>query len=343
MNVSVIIPVRNEEKYIRECLSSILNQDYSKEKMEVLVVNGCSSDSTEKIVKEIAEQHLFIRVLENTQKTVPTAMNLGICAAKGDLIIRMDAHAKYAPDYISKCVEWSLKTGADNVGGPMRAVGSGYLGKAIALIHQSPFGLGGGKFHDENFSGEVDTVYLGAFRREVFKKVGMYDERLVRNQDIELNARIRTAGGKCFLTPEIISYYYNRPNLIAFCIQNYKNGVWNIYTKKIAENALSLRHFIPLFFVSSLLVSILLVLIGRLFFTGLVFSMMIVPFLICFGLYAMSSIAFTIKICREKGFKYLPILPIVFLVLHFSYGLGSLVGILTVKQWAQQNLTKTLV
>ena len=270
--VSIILPVRNESKYIIPCLRSIAAQDYPKDLMELLIVDGISDDDT---LEQIAEfdsgyDDFDIQVLTNTKMTAPHAMNLGISKARGDIIIRFDGHSVMEPDYVSNCVKYLEQTRADNVGGPMRAVGTGKMGKTIALAHASPFGLGGGAFHSD-FEGYADTAYLGCFPKDTFAKYGLYDTRLTRNQDIELNARIRkgiklelqngfpnrsgmtSEPGKIYLTPKIKSYYYCRSTLGGLWSQNFKNGQWSIYTKYIAPYALSLRHFIPLIFVSSLI------------------------------------------------------------------------------------------
>ncbi|MHB8156635.1 MAG: glycosyltransferase family 2 protein, partial [Desulfocucumaceae bacterium] len=310
--VSIILPVRNEGKFIVNCLQSIAAQDYPKECMELLIVDGLSDDDT---LEQIAEfdsgyDDFHIQVLTNTKLTVPHAMNLGIKAARGGIILRFDGHAMMEPDYVSNCVKYLEQTKADNVGGPMRAVGAGTAGRAIALAHQSPFGLGGGAFHS-TFEGFSDTVYLGCFPRETFAKYGRYDTRLTRNQDIELNARIRRGlrlssdlkvhkavsadssscqagsqaqndkaggtdgengkvnsfcevcascgkeeipgAGKIYLTPRIKSQYHCRSTLAGLWSQNFRNGQWVVYTRYIAPYALSLRHFIPFIFVTSLI------------------------------------------------------------------------------------------
>ena len=264
--VSIILPARNEAENIIPCLQSIAAQDYPKDCMELLIVDGQSTDDTlAKIQNTKAE--IKITILENPNRTAPYAMNLGIKAARGGIILRFDGHAIMEPDYVSNCVKFLEQTKADNVGGPMLAVGTGITGRAIALAHQSPFGLGGGAFHS-TFEGFSDTVYLGCFPKETFAKYGLYDTRLTRNQDIELNARIRKGRylnsefriqnsefgpGRIYLTPKIKSQYHCRSTLAGLWSQNFKNGQWVVYTKHIAPYALSLRHFIPLIFVSSLI------------------------------------------------------------------------------------------
>jgi glycosyltransferase involved in cell wall biosynthesis len=333
MRVSVIIPIYNEEKYIEKCLDSVLNQDYKGE-VEIILVDGGSTDRTLDIVRNYINKYDNIVLLNNPRKIFPTAMNIGIKNAKGDLIICMGAHAQYASDYISKCVEWSEKTGAENVGGPALAKGEGYMGKAIALAHYSPFGLGGAKFRTGNYEGYVDTVFGGAFRREVFDKVGLYDERLVRNQDIELNSRIIDAGGKCFLTPEIKVSYFCRNNLRDLWKQNFDNGLWAIYTTKVSKKALSLRHFVPLLFVVSLLFSILLFGLGWAVFPEYKWWFTL-PLILCLGSYLLLSIIFSFSIALKNGIKYFPALIAVFATLHVSYGAGSIKGLLTVRKWTR--------
>jgi glycosyltransferase involved in cell wall biosynthesis len=318
---SVVIPLRNEEKYIEKCVQSILFQDYPKEKLEVIFVDGASSDRTCEIVKEYTDIFLYLKLMHNPDKTVPYAMNIGIKAAQGKYIIRLDAHSQYAPDYFSKCIEYLEKTGADNVGGPMIATGKSFVGKAIAHLHSCPFGLGGGKFHNESYEGEADTVYLGAFKKSTLLNVGLYDERLTRNQDIELNNRIRKAGGRIYLTPNVRSVYYCRDTIKSFLIQNYNNGKWNIYSKLVNKDALSLRHFVPLLFILSLIV----------FLGGTIFLKFFLWFFVLeIILYFLFDMFFSAKLSLANGFKYFLLYFFTFLLLHISYGLGSLNGLITI-------------
>lgn len=314
--VSVIVPCRNEERVIGRCLNSIVDQDYPKDELEVLVVDGMSDDKTRVIIEEYAMTHSFIRLVDNLHKITPCALNIGIKNARGDIIIRADTHSEYARDYIYKCCEFLNRVGADNVGGPMRAIGTNYQSKAIAFAHSSFFGLGGGKFHDMNFEGTVDTVYLGCWHKSVFEKFGVFDERLTRNQDIEHNARIRKNGGRVFLTTEIKSYYYCRSSLKDLWAWNFRTGFWNIKTIRISPSSLSVRHFIPLFFVIGLLTTWI---IPWLWF-GIVIS------------YLSCSLFFSLRIALANGVTYIFIMPLVFLTLHLSYGFGLLAGIFLSKR-----------
>jgi len=332
--VSLIIPCRNEENYLPALCASLDAQDIQSSSVEIIFVDGMSSDYTPDILIEYALTRPNVKILKNTAITVPQAMNLGIRAATGAFIVRIDAHAEYSSDYAAKCVELLIRTGADNVGGPMRAKGIGFVGKAVGLAHHCRFGLGGGKFHDENFGGFVDTVYLGAFRRSIFDKVGYYDERLERNQDIELNARIRNAEGLIFLSSEIHSTYHCRSTFSGLWKQNFNNGVWAVYTRAIAPYALSLRHFIPLLFVTSLLLS--LIVVGGPYLPLLI---RILPLAATLGSYILASLFFSFSTAFKKGLLYFFVLPIVFAILHFSYGFGSLWGIVTLQNWLKSQTT----
>jgi len=309
--VTVIIPVRNEGRYIRECLDSIVGQDYPPDKLEILLVDGLSEDGTREIIQQYQMRHKAIRLIDNVKKIVPVALNLGINQAKGEYIIRMDAHSKYPQDYISKCIEYAIKTGAENVGGVWETVGEGYVGEAIAGALSSKFGVGNAKYRTEHYEGFVDTVPFGCFHKDVFARVGMFNEKLVRNQDIEFNSRIRRAGGKIFLMPQIKSFYYCRGDLVDLWKQNFSNGYWNIKTIRENPHSLSMRHFIPLIFLVSLLT-----------------TWMLRPlWLIIMAAYLLVNIYFSLKISFEKGLRYIFSLPVVFACLHLSYGAGSLLAL----------------
>ncbi len=339
MFVSIVIPILNEKQYIEKCLDSVLKQEYPQNKYEIMLVDGGSNDGTREIIKKYMDENKNIRLIDNPERIAPCAMNIGIINSVGNLVLIMGAHADYNSDYVSKCVEWSKKTGADNVGGPALAKGEGYWGHAIEYAHYSPFGLGGADFRTGTYEGYTDTVFGGAFRKEVFDRVGLYDERLVRNQDIELNSRIIASGGKCFITPEIRCSYYCRSNLKDLWTQNCNNGMWNIYTTRIARSTLSLRHFVPLIFVSGLVITFLLLIMGfivsknwSIYFT--------LSFLLCIGSYILTASFFSFQIAMRKGIKYFPALLAVFAILHISYGWGSIKGIFTVREWANNRLKK---
>ena len=255
--VSIILPVRNEELFITSCLKSISAQDYPKEQIEVLIAEGMSDDDTLGSIAEYdsIDEDLAITVLKNQKQTVSAGLNLGFKNARGDVLIRMDAHAKYGCDYISQCLAVMERTGAANVGGPALALpgNDSAMAQAIALAHHSPFGLGGGAFRNPKAEGFVETVWPGCFKREVFDKVGYIDERRSRTEDIEFNSRLLAAGYKIYLSPLIKAWYYCRSTLWETWRQRWADGFE--ITRFLPDNpkAPRLRHFIPLIFVSSLI------------------------------------------------------------------------------------------
>jgi glycosyltransferase involved in cell wall biosynthesis len=343
-HVSIVIPIYNEKRYVNLLLNSLLNQSYPKGKFEILMIDGCSEDGTKEEVRKIIVSNLKfstldLSILDNPKKIVPCALNIGIKEAKGEYIIRMDAHTEYASDYISKCVEWLNKTGVDNVGGPIKSMPgrNTLIAKAIALASSNIFGVGNSKFRTSQKAEHVDTVTFGAWPRRVFREVGLFDERLVRNQDIEFNARIRKAGGKIFLTPEIKSYYHCRGTLKGLWKQNFENGKWVIYTKKIAPYCLSWRHFIPLLFVVSLLVSGVMSFVSSQFDLKKIFALCSLLFAGIIVSYLFTNLIFTFLLSIKNGLKCFFILPTVFATLHLSYGLGSVMGLLALRKWMKMN------
>ncbi len=319
--VSVIVPVRNEQEYIEQCLMSVVGQDYPAEKMEVIVVDGLSKDDTRKTARRTLESNGLLgwRVLANPAKVTPAALNRGIEAASGQVIVRVDGHATIARDYVRKCVEVLAETGAGCVGGHMRPVGSGLVGGAIAAAHLSPFGLGGGKFHDLSYEGPADTVYLGCWPREVFQTVGMFDESLYRNQDIELNSRIRSNSQDVYLSKDIIVHYHPRSSLISLARQHFQTGRWNVITRRRSPGALSIRHFVPAAFVASLLISLALIPVrgaGLYMIAGIA------------GAYTLANVGAAVHSGLTHGLSGTFLLPPVFATMHLSYGLGLLYGIL---------------
>jgi glycosyltransferase involved in cell wall biosynthesis len=205
--VSLILPIRNEATHIRGCLQSIAQQDFPHEQMEIIIADGLSTDDTKEVVEAFKPSDIPLIWLDNPGKIVPTGLNLAIRQARGEIIIRVDGHTILAPDYVRECVRALQRSKAENVGGRMKPVGKNTFGKAVALATSSPFGIGGGRFHYSTQEEWVDTVYLGACPKEVFQKVGLFDEELVRDQDDEFNYRLREAGGKILLSPMINSWY----------------------------------------------------------------------------------------------------------------------------------------
>ena len=323
IEVSIVIPCYNEEKYIAKCLDSVIKSDFNKDKLEVLIVDGNSTDNTRTIIEhEYLNKYTWIKLLNNPDRIVPKAMNLGIKNALGDFIVRIDAHSSFPHDYFSKLVDWSKKLNADNVGGVCRTdvLHSNPKSNSIKKVLSNKFGVGNSDFRiGTDKIKEVDTVPFGCYKKHIFERYGFYNEKLIRNQDIELNKRILKNGGKIFLVPDVECVYYAREKFIPLIKNNFKNGEWNILTVYYTSdlNSISLRHFIPLVFVLSLFIPLL----GSVLFAPFAYLAL---FVLGFYILVVSSISITIN-TKETRFIYL---ILSFLTLHLSYGIGSLVGIL---------------
>ncbi len=313
--VSIILPIRNESAYIKCCLDAVFAQDYPTKQMEILVADGMSTDDTRKIINECALQNpqREIQILDNPGKIVPTGMNIALKQAKGDIIIRVDGHTLIEPDYLAQCVVALTCSGADNVGGRMNAIGDTPFGKVVALATSTPFGIGGGRFHYSHQEEWVDTVYMGAWRYSIFEKIGLFDEELIRDQDDEFNYRLRDMGGKILLTPKIKSLYITRSSPKSLWKQYFQYGLYKVRVLQKHPRQMSLRQFVPPAFVLGLLLSMLIAQFPFSFF---------IP-----TLYLSANFIASIYTASKNGWKYLPVLPIVFSILHISYGLGFLAGL----------------
>lgn len=318
--VSVLVPVRNEEAHIELCLASIFAQDYPQERMELLFIDGMSTDQTVAILKAWQQQAPNLHILENPQRTVPFAMNAGIRHSTGEYIVRLDAHSSYPPTYISGCLRALRDHGADNAGGLSLTRGRSYVGRAIAGALSSVFGVGNSQFRIGGKSGFVDTVPFGAFHRSLFDRIGLYDTRLTRNQDNELNYRIRKNGGKIYLDAGIHSEYYCRDSLPQLGRMAFWNGAWNVITMALCPGSMGLRHFIPLLFVLFLIGAPLLA-----WLTGWGFFVVLLG--IVGGAYLMLDGFYAYQVATQIGLRYLPVLPLIYPLFHIAYGLGSLCGL----------------
>jgi succinoglycan biosynthesis protein ExoA len=253
--------------------------------------------------------------LSNEKKITPVAFNIGIKNARGSIVAIMGAHCSLAPDYVSTCVHYLSTREADCVGGPIQSIGEGFWGEAISLAMSSPFGVGDAHFRYSHQERYVDTVAFGAYRREVFDKIGLFDEKLVRNQDYDLNYRLRKAGGKILLTPAIKSHYYTRASLKKLWSQYFQYGFWKVQMLRKHPRSARARQLVPPLFALTLLLSGALSAVSSLAFWA--FALVIASYL---GL----SLVFSFSIAARKGWRYLPTLPVIFAYLHLSWGLGFL-------------------
>ena len=315
--VSIIVPCRNEKDHIESCLRSILAQEPPPGGFEIIVADGMSTDGTREILKQLSEEYPPLRIIDNPQCIVSSALNAAIMAARGAVIIRMDAHTEYAPDYVRQCLAVLEETQAENVGGPWRAKGSGLIGGAIAGAFQSAFAVGGARGHNVGYEGVVDTVYLGCWPRKIFDRVGLFDEELVRNQDDEFNLRLTRAGCKIWQSPRIKSWYRPRGSLRALFRQYSQYGYWKVRVIQKHRIPASARHLVPCVFV---LQSCALPLLGLKWHPALWL------WLIMMASYAGCNFAASILAARRFGAKFLLIFPIVFSFYHVAYGYGFLRG-----------------
>lgn len=333
--VSVISPCRNEAAYIRPFLESVLAQRLpAGVTLEVFIADGQSDDGTRESIDEYARAYPGIEVLDNPRRIVSTGLNAAIRRARGDVILRMDAHTIYAPDYIAECLRSLDKTGADNVGGPWVPKGSGYISAAIAQAFSSPLVSGGGKAHHAAYEGPVDTVYLGCWPRQTFEKFGLFDEDFVRTQDSELNLRIHRGGGKIWQTPAIRSWYVPRPSLAQLARQYTQYGYWKARVIKKHMLPASVRQLVPGGFLAALLV--LAVLTPFVSWAGWAFAALALA-------YAAAVCVGSLLTCAAPGqWKLLPIMPLVFAIYQLSYGYGfwrGLVDFIVLRKEADEKLS----
>lgn len=314
--VSLILPIRNEARYIARCLDAVVSQDYSQNGIEILVVDGMSNDGTRAIVAEFAARDARVTLLDNPRGIVPTALNIGLARARGDVIIRVDGHAVIATDYVRRCVEILGQMDAWCVGGAIETVGETSIARAIAAAQSSPFGVGSAAFRYARKAQSVDTLAFGAYRREVFTRVGTFDKELVRNQDDEFNFRIVLAGGKIWLDPSIRSKYYSRATLSGLWKQYFEYGYWKVRVMQKHHRPASWRHLAP----GALVLGLAVTLVG-----GLLFGL---PWLV--GLGAGAYFGATLIAALWTGLRQGVNGALVFLAfvcLHVGYGLGFWTGI----------------
>ncbi len=314
--VSVIVPCRNEALHIERCLRSILASDYHP--FEIIVADGLSADGTRDILDTFATSDPRLRVIDNPERITPVALNRAIAAAHGEIVIRFDAHAVMPPDYLSRSVDLLLSTNADNAGGIIRTLpqSHGPFAEPIALVLASRFGVGNSAFRTASLDPgprPADTVFGGCWRKTLFDRIGGFNEKLTRSQDIEFNLRIARAGGTIVLDPSIRSDYFARSTLASFWTHNFSNGVWAVLPFALSDIVpVRWRHLIPLAFVVSLALS-----------ASLPF-----PWSIAIAsAYLLSNFAASVQIALSKRrLRYLALLPVAFASLHLAYGLGSAWG-----------------
>jgi succinoglycan biosynthesis protein ExoA len=318
--VTVVMPIRNEGSSIATSLAAVLRQDYPPDRLEVIVADGMSDDRTRERIDTAVDAAEFdaapVTVIDNPGRIAATGLNAAISKAKGDVIVRVDGHCEIQPDHVTTCVQLLAQTGADNVGGVVVATGTTVVQRAVGLGTSSPFGVGNARFRYATEPGWVDTVFPGAWRRDVFDRIGGFDEELVRNQDDEHNLRLVQSGGGIWLDPSICTRYEPRGSLAALWRQYFEYGFHKVRVIQKRRTVASVRHVVPPLFIASILTGAAAATIAR---RPKLLLLVAVP-------YATSTLAASLHAARSDR-RAFPALPAVFATLHLSYGAGFIAGV----------------
>lgn len=318
--VSVVIPCRNEEKYIKDCIVSILKQVQISDLIEILVIDGMSEDRTEEIVHSLGDPRKNIKIIKNPKKTTPAGLNLGIKNSKGRFIAIFGAHSKYGEDYLLNCIKlFNLHPEISCVGGPITHTAKTAFGKAVALAMSSRIGVGNAKHRFSDYEGYAEGACFPVFKREVFETTGMYDESLIRNQDDELNFRLKKHNLKIFISNKIISYYSVRELPLNLFNQYFEYGFWRTAVIKKHKQVASMRQLAPPAFF--LFVFFLIILAPLLSSNDLLLGI-IIP-----SIYSLVILSYSFFLLFREGVKTALFFPIVVIIMHFAYTVGFLSGI----------------
>ncbi len=310
--VSILMPVRNEQDFLARTLETVFAQDFPHADTEILIIDGSSTDATPLIVQALASVHPGLRLLANPQRLQSFGLNLGIREARGDFIVRMDAHTLYAPDYVRKCVELLERGDAAEVGGVQRAIGNSFASCAIALAMSHPFGVGDARFRYTTREIYAETVYLGAWKRSTLLALGGFRNEV--NEEGDLNFRLRQAGLRILVSPQIRLEYIVRQSLPRLARQYAWYGRAKMQTLSRYPDSLQLRQLAPPLLLAALLLSALL-------FPFSPAAALSVP-----AAYAAATLLASAHLARRGGWKYFPLLPVVFALMHLSWALGSVAG-----------------
>ncbi len=318
--VSIIMPVYNEKAYIERSLGALLRQSYPNDRMEIIIADGMSSDNTRGLIAKMGSStKIPIKIVDNPNKIAPSGLNRALREASGEIIIRVDGHCEAEPEYVENCVALLQAGKADGVGGPIETIGETTLAGAIAMAMGSKFGVGGSAFRTiDDREMYVDTVAFPAYTREMIAKAGEFNEELVRNQDDEYNYRIRKLGGKILLSPKIRSRYYSRSSFRSLWRQYFQYGYWKVRVMQMHPAQMSLRQLVPLAFVCSILLMTILSLVTSAALWGLAAILMS---------YLVANLTASVLTARTNV-AAIPLLSLSFAILHFSYGLGFLFGLI---------------
>ena len=315
------MPVRNEAEYIKRSLSAVLKQDYPSDRIEVIVADGISTDETRQIVQSFQPEYPNLKLVDNPSKLQPFGLNAAMLHARGEVIVRVDGHCEISHDYVSRCVHYLKDKSVDGVGGPLETIGETSVARTIASAICSPFGVGNSSFRTvHNKTMLVDTIAFPAYTRSIMLKAGPHDEEMSCNEDDEYNYRLRKLGAKLLLAEDVHAKYYCRSNLQSLFRQYFRYGFWKVRLMQKHPGQMQFRHFVPLFFVVALLIAG----VSALF---LPFSRILLALIM--GSYVLAVFIASFLTARKSAWRNFLILPFVFSTLHFSYGLGFLIGIVS--------------
>jgi len=317
--VTVVVAARNEERFIEPCVRSLLGQQAPPGGFEVVVAEGRSDDQTRSILDRLALEDPRLRVVDNPRQITPAAWNLAIREARGRYIAIMSAHARYPDDYLLRCYEIAEQRHVDNVGGPAIAEAHGYLQRANAASHHSPFSVGGASWHSLQYEGKARTVFGGFYRRDVFDRVGFFDEEFVRDSDAEFNFRLELAGGTIWQSPAVRSWYEPRSTLGGLFRQYMQYGYWKVRIMQKHGRAPAIRQYVPAVFITGVVVLLLASLTGSAVARDLLGLALLA--------YAAVLLIASVTTAARYGWDLLPILPLTFACYHAGYGVGFLSGL----------------
>lgn len=311
-SVSVVMPVLNEADHLRAAVDAILAQDYPGQ-LDVCLALGPSVDTTDEVARRLTDEHPSVRTVTNPSGRTPSGLNAAIRATHGEVVVRVDGHALLPLGYVTRAVRTLRRTGAVNVGGTQRAVGATPFEHAVAVAMSSPFGMGGAKFHTGGTEGPTDTVYLGVFARHAIEAVGLFDESLIRNQDYELNVRLRKAGGVVWFDPELSVDYRPRPTASKLARQFFEYGAWKRHVLRLHPGSVRPRQLVPPVALLSIVAAV-------------VASPWLPWALVVPAAYLAAVVTFTIGLARRDRRAQFMSLCLVFPTMHMSWAAGFLVG-----------------
>jgi len=314
------MPVWNEGSFIETSLGAVLAQTYPADRLQVIVADGMSTDGTRDKIRRLQSSHANLHLVDNPERIVSTGLNRAFPHATGEVIIRIDGHCSIHPEYVARCVRHLQSSEIDGVGGPIHTVGQGRVSSAIAAAMSSRFGVGGSLFRTGSAKSVLtDTVPFPAYTRKVMEEAGPYDEELVQNQDDEYNYRIREMGGSLLLASDVTSVYFSRASFASLWRQYFGYGYWKVRVLQMHPRQMMPRQFVPALFLMALLACAVIAPFVR---PGAW------PLVSLCSIYALAILSASLFVSRGKGQASFPWVFVSFAVLHFSYGLGSLSGLI---------------